>query len=43
MRIQVNTYTQFGWQALENKNVFSEFETGLSGINTNNLITEFIS
>ena len=24
MRIQVNTYTQFGWQVLENKNVFSD-------------------
>jgi len=29
MRIQVNTYTQFGWQVLENKNVFNEFETGV--------------
>ena len=29
MGVHVNTYTQFGWQALENKNVFNEFETSL--------------
>jgi|GEM_PF-2630532 hypothetical protein len=29
MRVHVNTYTQFEWQVLENKNIFSEFETGL--------------
>jgi hypothetical protein len=29
MGVQVNTYTQFVWQALENRNVFSEFDADL--------------
>ena len=38
----VYTYTQFGWQALENIKVFSEFKTDLLSINTINKVTGFI-